>query len=81
MSVGRIKEDHDKKKHICKVIDIIINTRVADDLKKDAGLKDFFNELLKNYIFEKYKLELTGCKFYDNCNYDFIRIQNIENEI
>lgn len=48
MSVGRIREDHDKsnsleiifvlEKNICKVIDIIINTKVAEDLKKDLGL-------------------------------------------
>lgn len=60
MSVGRVKEDNDKKGEICKVIDVILNPNVVDNLMKDNNMQMFLIELLKSYILEKHKLELSG---------------------
>lgn len=32
MSVGRLKEDHDKKGDICKVVDAVINPITCDSV-------------------------------------------------
>ena len=60
MSVGKVKEDNDKKGEICKVIDVIMNPNVVDNVLKDANLQQFLIELLKSYIHEKHKMELIG---------------------
>ena len=60
MSVGRVKEESDKKGEICKVIDVILNPKVVETLLIDINLQLFFIELLKSYIMEKHKIELLG---------------------
>jgi hypothetical protein len=55
MSVGNIKEDHDASKYLfveslegelCKVIDIVINPNVAENIKKDKNIREFFCSLI-----------------------------------
>ena len=60
MSVGRVKEDNDKKGEICKVIDVILNPTIVQNIEKDANLQLFFIELLKSYIMEKHKIDLSS---------------------
>jgi len=60
MSVGRVKEDSDKKGEICKVIDVVMNPNVVDNLITDNNMQLFLIELLKSYILEKHKIELIG---------------------
>jgi hypothetical protein len=58
MSLGKLKEDHDNSKicvltsenEVCKVVDVIINPKVYENVVKDDGLKQFLEELLRNYI-------------------------------
>ncbi|EAR96395.1 pre-RNA processing PIH1/Nop17 protein (macronuclear) [Tetrahymena thermophila SB210] len=58
MSLGRLKEDNDKKGDLCKVVDAIVNPKVADNLQKDPGLSQFFIQLLQGYCETKYKVTL-----------------------
>lgn len=79
MSVGRVKEDNDKKGEICKVIDVILNPIVADNLIQDANLQLFFVELIKSYIMEKHKIDLCGSRFFKrNLKSNNINIQNFQ---
>ena len=84
MSVGKVKEDNDKKGEICKVIDVIMNPNVVDNVLKDANLQQFLIELLKSYIHEKHKMELIGSFqniYFTNQHLFFflIKIQRIHN--
>lgn len=85
MSVGKVKEDNDKKGEICKVIDVIMNPNVVDNVLKDANLQQFLIELLKSYIHEKHKMELIGSfsKYYFKMVFIFCkkRIHNAKTEI
>lgn len=69
MSVGRVKEDADKKGEICKVIDLVLNPNVTAELLKDASMQTFFIELIKSYILEKHKIELVGSIFLKLCEF------------
>jgi len=39
MSVGKIREDHDKLGDICKVVDAIMNPKVVELAKKETALQ------------------------------------------
>jgi hypothetical protein len=58
MSLGKVKEDNDKKGQICKVVDAVMNPNTIDAVHKDPGLKSFMMEILATYIAEKYKIKL-----------------------
>lgn len=54
MSVGSIKEDHDVSKYvriilegeICKVIDVIVNPSIAENMNKDNNVRELFCGLI-----------------------------------
>ena len=53
---------------ICKIVDVIMNPNVVKNVKKDAGLQEFLTELLRSYLFEKYKVEIVGSKLFSFTN-------------
>jgi hypothetical protein len=42
MSVGMIKEDSDIKGDPCKVVDVVMNPSVVENIVKDTGVRLFF---------------------------------------
>lgn len=42
MSVGSIKEDSDVKGDPCKVVDVVMNPAVVDNIVKDVNVRLFF---------------------------------------
>jgi len=59
MSLGMLKEDFDKKEHICKVIDVILNPTVIQMSKKNKESVNFLYQLIGTYINQKHKIELS----------------------
>jgi len=59
MSLGKVKEDHDKKGDICKVVDAVLNPKVIEAVLKDVWMLQLMEQLLLHYINEKYKIELA----------------------
>jgi len=41
MSMGRLKEDHDKKGDICKVVDVVMNPNTVAKVKNDVSMYEF----------------------------------------
>ena len=70
MSLGSLKEDFDKSnkfreektnlidKSVCKVVDCILNPKIAATIQKNEEALSFFYQLANNYIQQKYKIEL-----------------------
>ena len=38
MSVGVIRDDRDKKNELCRVVDVVINPNVANNLKVNVSI-------------------------------------------
>lgn len=58
MSVGTLKEDHDKQNNICRVVDVILHPNIVQTVKTDESLRQFVRELLVSYLKEKFKLDI-----------------------
>lgn len=76
MSLGRVKEDHDKKGNICKVVDAAMNPQVIEAVRKDNGLLQLLAEILMNYVFEKHKIKLTESKGYLIAEFNVMKEMN-----
>ena len=50
-----------RENDIWKVVDAVLNPNIVKAVEKDEGLKQFLCELLVNYMFEKYKVEINTC--------------------
>ena len=56
MSVGPLKEDHDKQNNMCRVVDVVLHPNVVNNVKTDQALCQFLKELLLSYLKEKHKI-------------------------
>jgi hypothetical protein len=61
---------------MCKVVDVVVNPKVAETLLQDINTKQFFVTLIQNYFFEKFKLKLKeGTKFQTNLEFTFPKLK------
>ena len=42
MSVGTIKEGNDVKGDVCKIVDVILNPNVVENIKNNFQIRNFF---------------------------------------
>ncbi|KRW98808.1 hypothetical protein PPERSA_10579 [Pseudocohnilembus persalinus] len=69
MSFGTVREDHDNKGDICKVVDVIVNPNVIDAVKKDIQMNEFLKQMLANFVEQKYKIKISERMSQPNLKY------------
>lgn len=50
MSVGSLKEDFDKNNQICKVIDVVLNPKIVEEMEKDSNFQATVMNLFEYYF-------------------------------
>lgn len=56
MSMGRVREDNDKKGVPCKTLDVVMNTKIVETAEKTADIFYFMAQIISNYLLEKHKI-------------------------